>query len=392
MMRPKTPCYLRPVLYVSIGAVFVGCAFFMFKWGHPIKLFGNDYVIDKDLFSAFGDFVGGVLGTFFSFASIVLLLVTFKYQRKVTNKQQKMASDLYKQTERQRFHDLFFELLKLYQTQVNDLEVNGKDFFEEEKKNLQAKYSHKASFEDNRKRAVNYYMLFYVEHHTKLGAYFRTLYRIYDLIDKAGIGEKEKKDYLKIIRAQLTESELFFIRYNAMTIYGSKFIGYINKYNILKHLPAFELLEFKDWWNNLLGIERMGINILYMVLYYKTRKHLAGNADNDEIVDLSDNGGKYNFSIHFVKDYDVQIVLRIDNGKKNRFNEYLALKKFDSKKIQQMLDCFIKEIFVYSNFGMFNGNASLLPYSDKPKTDGNIVTINSGIKNINNQTLFVRKR
>ena len=110
---------------------------------------------------------------------------------------------------------------------------------------------------------MNYYMLFFIENSTKMGAYFRTLYRIYDLIDSSSINEKIKKNYLKIMRAQLTESELFFVRYNAMTYYGYNFIYYINKYHILKHLPAFELLEFKDWWSTLDRVERMGINIIY---------------------------------------------------------------------------------------------------------------------------------
>ena len=135
--------------------------------------------------------------------------------------------------------------------EVEEIEYSNKDFFDMEKKYIQDNYRNRKSYEDNRENAVNYYMLFFIENSTKMGAYFRTLYRMYDLIDSSSINDKIKKNYLKIMRAQLTESELFFVRYNAMTYYGYNFIYYINKYHILKHLPAFELLEFKDWWSTL---------------------------------------------------------------------------------------------------------------------------------------------
>ena len=58
-------------------------------------------------------------------------------------------------------------------------------------------------------------MLFYTDNRSKIAAYYRTLYRIFELIDESDlINDEQKKEYAKIIRAQLTESELFFLRYN----------------------------------------------------------------------------------------------------------------------------------------------------------------------------------
>ncbi len=193
------------------------------------------------------------------------------FQRAVTEKNKE-------QIENQRFNDLFFELLRLYQSEISELcgtinkerdnevitiNYNNKDFFDFEKSLLQRAFKPTPSYEGNIKGAINLYMLFYIKHRTKVAACFRTLYRIYDLLDNADLREKIKKNYLKIIRAQLTDSELFFIRYNGMTYYGDNFTKYINKYNVLKHLPAFDLLEFKDWWKDLTQIERTGINIVF---------------------------------------------------------------------------------------------------------------------------------
>lgn len=208
-MKDKLPYYFRIKIYACIAVAFICLVYFIFKWGHPIEMFNDDYVVDKDLWSAYGDFTGGVLGTIFAFVGVVLMVETFKYQNKATKE------SLYK-TERQRFHDLFFELLKLYQSQVSEMcgerlklvneegdkknkvdQYDNKDFFDIEKQILQSKYRNIKNYEENRKRAVNYYMLFYTANHTKLGAYFRTIYRIYDLIDSSKLRECEKKDYLK---------------------------------------------------------------------------------------------------------------------------------------------------------------------------------------------------
>ena len=52
------------------------------------------------------------------------------------------------------------------------------------------------------------------------------------------------------------------------------------------------------------------------------------------------------------------------------------------KKIQQLFDCIIKEIFIFSNFNEFNKENELEPYSVPIIEKENIVSINSGIRNI----------
>lgn len=401
-MNDKLPYYFKISVYAWIAVAFIGLASLIFKWGHPIEMFNYDYVVDKDLWSAYGDFIGGVLGTIFAFVGVVLMVETFKYQNQATQK------NLY-QTERQCFHDLFFELLKLYQLQVSEMcgerlvsvvekgeekyqveQYCNKDFFDIEKQKLQAKYRNIKNYEENRKRAINYYMLFYTENHTKLGAYFRTIYRIYDLIDRSKLIESEKKDYLKIIRAQFTESELFFIRYNAMCIYGSKLVPYINKYNILKHLPAFELLEFKDWWQSLSQIERTGMNIFFSVLRNKIQEHLLKAPDKTETTELGNEQERYQPEIRFKENYDVELVIKIDSSKLNRYNEYVGLKNIENKRLQQLLDCYIKETFIYSNFEEFNDANILQTYSDSVQVQGNITIINSGIRNTAKRPLVIK--
>lgn len=391
--------------YFIITPIFIILAILCFTW----KLwssFSLELPIDHAIWGQFGDFVGGTLGTIFSLISVVLVVWTFNIQNKTA--------------ETQRFNDQFFELLHLYQSEVNELngqserivdvrrnkrrrislritkekvQYNNKDFFDEEKKIIQGRYRNLKSYELNKTRCVSYYMLFYTENRSKMSAYFRTLYRIFELIDNSKlINEYQKKEYAKIVRAQLTESELFFLRYNAMTLYGEPFVFYINKYHILKHLPAFELLEFKDWWKNMNAIEKEGINIIYSKMRAALKK-VFSQSKTQIVYSISlfpDNNSRYKILMTLRNLCDFSINITLNKAISEMSNEYLGLNKLNEKRIQQLLDCFIKEIFLYSNFNRFNDETQIETYSKPIITNNNIVEINSGIKNKESKPLVIK--
>lgn len=398
--------------YILLTIIFSAIAIILFGWNKQIDILNP---IDYNLFGTFGDFFGGILGTIFALVGTLLLIRTFKYQQKVTNENEK-------QLETQRLNDLFFELIKLYQTEVKELcgqisqvrsynqnddapksdkdtnkkvtvekteiSYNDKDFFDYEKRVLQNGFRNRKSFHANSREALKYYMLFYIRNRAKIAAYFRTIYRIYDLIDSSKLDEEVKKNYLKIMRAQLTESELFFIRYNAMSYYGANFIKYINKYHILKHLPALEMLEFKEWWEPLNTVERMGLNIVFDDVKRLIYNAFSNDKDKRETV-YANNTSKYSLNIAIKKQYDVCISLTIDTREKNYSAEFMAFEKMNYKKIQQLFDCIIKEIFIFSNFNMFNVEEELEAYSVPVIEKDKIVSINSGIRNVKGKPLCI---
>lgn len=380
--------------YIVVTVLFIGIFVYIFQWQHFIYWFNNDYIIDNELLGTFGDFVGGVLGTIFALTSTLIMIRTFNQQRAVTDKNKE-------QVENQRFNDLFFELLHLYQSEVSELtgyierkrdngvdiiHYKNKDFFDFEKDIVQRAFKPTTSYQKNIQEAINLYMLFYIKHRTKLSACFRTLYRIYDLIDNAELKDTVKKNYLKIIRAQLTDSELFFIRYNGMTFYGYNFVKYVNKYNVLKHLPAFDLLEFKDWWCDLTKLERMGINILFHDCTRILKRILKQNTRGIKF-DPVQIQNKYMFQIKTEGNYKVEITLCIDNQMSNSIIEFIGLDKFDVKRIQALLDCYLKETFMYSNFNKFNIEDELSFNSIPIKTNGNMTIISSSVQNIKQKPL-----
>ena len=214
------------------------------------------YPFDEDLLGNYGDFIGGLL----SVVSIYLLVETLKEeratskeQRDFTEKQQALIEKQQKNADGQQINSLFFDLLKHLQREVSDLNITtedgrytNKDFFEELRRELQESFTTTSIYDKDVNQAINRYFELYAKH-PRLGSYFRILYRICEVIDQSTLDGIEKAKYIKILRAQLTNSELLLLRYNAQTPHGTKFKEYINEYNLLKHLPIFEVLEFKCW-------------------------------------------------------------------------------------------------------------------------------------------------
>jgi len=391
--------YTNKKLYISFTFFFFVITFILFGWTQDFFCFDNS--IKGDLFGQLGDFSGGILGPIFALISILLLIKTLNQQQNVT-KENKIL------TETQRFNDLFFELVNLYQEQTKELQdteicevtengktrnvtfnCNNKDFFDINKRKAQKNFKPQASYLKNTRLAQNAYSTFYLEHKSKLAIYYRTLYRIFDLIHNSKtLEEDSRKEYAKIVRAQLTESELFFLRYNALTYYGENFIVLLNRYNILKHLPHFELLEFKDWWEHLSVDERSSIDVLFCIM-----KDLIKRADRDCLFNRQQvpiPSLRYSIYITLINKSDLVIEIKIKTKKLNTTNGYKGLDKFTNDQIQALLDCFIKELIVYSNFKKFNNPTDLKFYSLPILIKGNTVTIISGVKNEKHEKLNFR--
>ncbi|UVR00612.1 putative phage abortive infection protein [Parabacteroides distasonis] len=75
---------------------------------------------------------------------------------------------------------------------------------------------------------------------TILSAYFRNMYNAIKLIDKeACFSDEEKKELIKIYRAQLSNPELYVLFFNIISPFGKKWVEqkYVVKYALLKNIP-----------------------------------------------------------------------------------------------------------------------------------------------------------
>lgn len=207
------------------------------------------------------------------------------------------------------------------------------------------------------------YMDFYVKNRDKIAPYFRILYRILDLIDTSPLlegSEIDKQAYAKILRAQLTESELFFLRYNAQfNMYGEKLKDYLNRYNILKHLPVFELLEFQIFRDDEYKRDRKNEERVNEI-FYKICKALRNREENH----LSFDSKRYKIEIRG-KEKDKEITIccaintntKIEKGSDDKY--FWCLFKVMKKWKNILFEYFMEEIFQASNFNKYNEGAKI---------------------------------
>ena len=195
-------------------------------------------VISLEKSSQFGDFIGGCCGALFALVGVLLLFETLKLQRT------EIAESRYV-FKLQQFDNMFFNLLSLYNSIISSMQ--GKSFFTQKQQSIYNNFNQNGG----RKVAKKAYLSFYAENEPNIAQYFRVLYQIFSLISHSGLNEEDKVKYAKIARAQLSKDEVFFLYYNANTIYGSKFREYINEFNITKHLSILDKLEFKKYCRQL---------------------------------------------------------------------------------------------------------------------------------------------
>lgn len=231
--------------------------------------------INSQKFSQFGDFIGGVVGSIWALAGVLLFYIAlteqrsdiktnqealrsqievlnqqvkeFELQRKELESSRKVYEDQSRTLKTQQFESNFYSLLNVYSTikdKLNNLD-QSKDFFKVLFDKLNINYDPKVSIEIHHENMINRYILLFNENRGHLSHYFKCFYRIIKIIDSSSFDIKEKVFYAKILRSQLTDFEQLILYYNSHSIYGIKARPLILKYNMLKHTPIFSKPEFQ---------------------------------------------------------------------------------------------------------------------------------------------------
>lgn len=352
--------------------------------------------IGGDSWGQLGDFYGGVFGTLLAAVSIVLLIKTLKSQQeanRIVADSNRRTSEVY---DLQQFNEMFKLVLDEYHatirtyhkefTDANGKTVSlyGKDalkYFMNEMMLKARAENATAKFEDRNEKSIQKFEDFYTEQLTIASVHFRLLYRIFQLIDNSKISVSRKREVAKIVRCQLSEQELFLLRYNAMSRHGKNVQKYINQYNLLKHLPLLSKLEFAGY--SQLVLDELSINIInteFYLLKQETAKLL-----------LKPNGGEYNEKLS--ERYSVKLyvnnertsykisILKRDKSKASTSID-TAFDKLSTSNLLLLLKDFVSEVFLYSNFRVFNDAVALSfdPHTDK-QNQTNITTVYVEVKN-----------
>jgi hypothetical protein len=280
--------------------------------------------IDSRKASDFGQFVGGYFGSFFMLMSVVILILTLSYQLKSNHIQQ--------------FSIKYLDLIKLHRDNVSELTLQNKnqrsvfiilhaefqDIYEiVEKSSKKWKeidiavvaytilyfgigeistpmvISILENFDsdvlnniiskiDEYRIPKGYKNLKYLKkfklgdylpfngHQSRLGHYYRHIFQTIKFIDTQDyLSNKEKKEYAKTLRAQLSNHELALFFYNSLSPMGStwrdnntfddnkKSVSYMVKYEFIKNIPLKgftyklnpeDFVEIEYEWNEIKAV------------------------------------------------------------------------------------------------------------------------------------------
>ncbi len=89
-----------------------------------------------------------------------------------------------------------------------------------------------------------------------MSVYCRNMYNAIKLIDNADcLSDEEKQSYVKTLRAQLCNAELYVLFFNFISRFGRKWVesDYVNKYQLLQNIPAgyCDGYDPKDYFPNI---------------------------------------------------------------------------------------------------------------------------------------------
>lgn len=277
------------IIFLTLFSVFgiIGTISFFIIVFNKSYHFNESPIIDPNLASQFGDFFGGFVGTLFSILSVFLLIYTILHQNKES---QKTALETN-----------FFRMIDYHNQNVNQLKIAHLDstrkaeISDGRRAFVQFKIQIHRLFEIVRQINIkkNYnltneqiadivYIIFYYgidgswvnfiesklerytpihkeladeiqvrinlnpnlkigrTNQTNLSTYFRNMYNAIKLVDESkNLNELQKKELIKIYRAQLSNPELYVLFFNVLSRFGKKWKEnkYITKYQLLKNIP-----------------------------------------------------------------------------------------------------------------------------------------------------------
>lgn len=240
-MRLSVPVFVG---FISVASI-VGYAVFLIYVTWPITSMSISNA------GVFGDSFG-VLTSLFSALAFVGVVWTLNYQRDEFKLQKEELADSKKEIAKQGFENSFFQMLKIQNDIVNGVtfvkrgvgsheRLEGRDAFKELSISLHLRFVSLAKYNKEVVWVNNAYDSFYEQDGYRLAHYFRFLYNIFRFLEESRVENKEL--YVRLLRAQISNQELFLIYYNALNRRGEKFKRFIAEYKLMDNLPVDELAD-----------------------------------------------------------------------------------------------------------------------------------------------------
>lgn len=230
-------------------------------------------VIHIGKYNELGDFINGITSPFLSMAAFILLFLTYSSQKTELRLNRKILEKQYEQLSKQQFESTFFNLLNLHNQIVNAITtesisrrsgsnektveerriIAGRECFILFYQQLRSIYngmsrnierSKKPILKNESEKIDIIYYEFFMNRQSELGHYYRNLFQIIKFVDDSHISNKQ--DYINLIGAQLSSSELLILCFHSLSRFGEEFKVLIEKYSFLKSISNDnELLRYE---------------------------------------------------------------------------------------------------------------------------------------------------
>lgn len=297
--------------------------------------------LDHELWGTYGDCIICIAATIIAYRGVDLLSKNLKEQIRANEELKKGNDANNKIAATQQFEQSFSTMLSTYLSNRKEIEMLCNEFKD---KRITKNQTNITNYKQRVLEAVKIYTEFYTNKREILAPHFRLLFRILETIDEFGIDEyKVKRRAAKFLRSQLSEGELLLLRYNAYSHYGVKLREYINKYNILKHLPKTFLIEYKSLILETGAPEKSDIKDFdeVDVFFLYLQKALQ-----DKIIGLETDISKIKYKNLHLTSIDI-------SPTKNRISLQFNISETQQKernRIEKMIKLFAYELVVFTTF------------------------------------------
>ncbi len=222
---------LVSILVIAVGVYLFYCSNSFFNYFTPF---------DPVVWGTFGDSVFAIIACIMAYLNVLLLYNTFKLQLESNKSIQEANATAERNVLYNKLDTTFKTLMEMYIQKRQQEKTIHFDVFNK------IMLQDIPSYADRHQLVMKKYQLFYSKYRTMLSDYYRLVYRIFETIDRAETDDEDKVQYMKIFRSQLNDEELLLLHYNCYTNEGYNMGRYVNKYNILKHLPFMSRFELTD--------------------------------------------------------------------------------------------------------------------------------------------------
>jgi hypothetical protein len=257
-------------------------------------------------FGAVGDFLGGILNPILAFLVLLVLLGTTRLQKEELNETRKELHETTKAAQQANIENAFFQLFNLLQQNLQTVHVEAEGNVGETKTYTGAKgfeiisreilkgvnrecsevpahehyvgnpddlcpngwkeilAEHPDAFTAKREVLLGNYRYVYNKYQADLGRYFRLLHNVLKFLSEKeeSIPKEMYETYYKIVRASLSNYELFMIMVNGLTKAGQPMKKYISQFELFDNLPkSIHIVSIYDDYGN--DVDRLDLTELW---------------------------------------------------------------------------------------------------------------------------------